>query len=192
MQTHTAFTALILAGGLSSRMGQDKALLNIQGQTLLSHMQQLAFAAGAKQVLVSRNQAGFIQDLAQPMLHQQGPLAGILASLGHCTSDRLLVLAVDTPLLTADTLQLLLNAAANQATYFTDSPLPCVLPVSASLANQIEQQLHAGKRSVKQLLDQLGALSVASPASELLNTNTPEQWQQCLNVLAHRRDYAQA
>ncbi|MFC7001357.1 molybdenum cofactor guanylyltransferase [Pseudobowmanella zhangzhouensis] len=191
MQTHTAFTALILVSGLSSRMGQDKALLNIQGQTLLSHMQQLAFAVSAKQVLVSRNQ-GFIHDLAQPMLHQQGPLAGILASLSHCTSDRLLVLAVDTPLLTADSLQLLLNAAANQATYFTDSPLPCVLPVSASLANQIEQQLHAGKRSVKQLLDQLGALSVASSASELLNTNTPEQWQQCLNVLAHRRDYAQA
>lgn len=192
MPSQTDFTALILAGGRSSRMGQDKALLNIQGQTLLSHMQQLAYAAGARQVLVSRNQAGFIADLAEPALHQQGPLAGILASLSHCSSPRLLVLAVDTPLLTAEGLQLLLRGTTDQATYFTDNPLPCVLPVCASLAGRIEQQLKAGQRSVKQLLSQLGAMSIASPAAELLNTNTPEQWQQCLNVLACRRDYAQA
>lgn len=192
MNTQTDFSALILAGGLSSRMGQDKALLNIHGQNLLSHMQQLALAAGAKQVLISRNQAGFIQDFTAPMLHQQGPLAGILASFSHCSSARLLVLAVDTPLLTASTLQLLLNADTRQATYFADNPLPCVLPVNTALARQIEQQLKAGKRSVKHLLTDLNALAVACPEAELLNANTPEQWQQCLNVLANRRDYAQA
>ena len=94
MSSATPFSALILAGGKSSRMGRDKALLSINGQSLLAHMQQLAIDSGAAEVLVSRNQPGFINDTE----HQAGPLAGILAALAHCTTSQLLVLPVDTPL----------------------------------------------------------------------------------------------
>ena len=107
MSTSKPFSALILAGGQSSRMGQDKALLQLNGQSLLAHMQQLALAAGASEVLISRNQPGFIQDASG----QFGPLAGILAALEHCTSSHLLVLPIDTPRLDATSLKLLLQKA---------------------------------------------------------------------------------
>lgn len=182
-----SFSALILAGGRSSRMGQDKAQLRLNGQTLLAHMQQLAFEAGASEVLVSRNQPGFIQDkvTASKQACFQGPLAGILAALEHCTHSQLLVLPIDTPLLSAISLQHLLQLADGNAAYFANSPLPCVLPVSATLSAIISTQLQHGPHSIKALLAGLNAVSLPAPATELLNTNTPQDWQLCLGLLSH-------
>lgn len=182
------FSALILAGGRSSRMGQDKALLQLNGQSLLAHMQQLALDSGAVEVLVSRNLPGFIHD-TYPLA---GPLAGILAALSHCHTAQLLVLPIDTPLLNATRLQHLVLQAGAGAAYFTDSPLPCVLPLTDGLASMIEQQLQQGRRSVYSLLSALNAQSLPAPAAELLNTNTPADWQHCLSLVTDRSSYAQA
>lgn len=186
------FSALILAGGQSSRMGTDKALLSLNGQSLLAHMQQLALATGACEVLVSRNQPGFIADHSQ----QQGPLAGILAALAHCRSSQLLVLPIDTPLLSALSLQRLLQHAAGStsenAACFANSPLPCVLQVNSKLSSLIRAQLQNGQRSVKALLAELNARTLPAPANELLNTNTPQDWQRCLNLFNNGEHYAKA
>ncbi|WP_290612748.1 molybdenum cofactor guanylyltransferase [Arsukibacterium sp. UBA3155] len=192
MSSCMQFSALILAGGKSSRMGQDKALLNLNGLSLLEHMQQLAQESGAAEVLISRNQPGFIADQTQ----QQGPLAGILAALEHCQSAQLLVLPIDTPLLSVRSLQRLLqHATANNnagAACFADSPLPCVLAVSPTLSTLIRAQLQSGQRSVKALLAKLNALSLPVPTTELLNTNTPQDWQLCLNLFNNGVHYAEA
>jgi molybdopterin-guanine dinucleotide biosynthesis protein A len=173
------FSALILAGGQSSRMGRDKALLQLNGQSLLQHMQQLALDSGAVEVLVSRNLPGFIADNTP----QQGPLAGILAALQHCSGSQLLVLPVDTPLLTVTSVQRLLQHANGTACHFSDNPLPCVLPVTPALSPLISAQLRTGQRSVHALLRLLNAKSLAAPNTELLNTNTPADWQHCLSLL---------
>ncbi|GAB57929.1 MAG: molybdenum cofactor guanylyltransferase [Pseudomonadota bacterium] len=173
------FSALILAGGQSSRMGQDKALLQLNGQSLLAHMQQVALDSGAVEVLVSRNLPGFIADNTP----QQGPLAGILAALQHCSSSQLLVLPIDTPLLTVTSVQRLLQHANGAACYFSDNPLPCVLPVTPALSPLISAQLRTGQRSVHALLKLLKAKSLAAPNTELLNTNTPADWRHCLTLL---------
>src|ERR1035438_9547728 len=47
------FSAVILAGGKSSRMGRDKAWLEVGRQTLLARQIQLAQAAGATEIFVS-------------------------------------------------------------------------------------------------------------------------------------------
>ena len=181
MSSSKSFSALILAGGQSSRMGRDKALLQLNGQSLLAHMQQLALNSGATEVLISRNQPGFIADAESAQ--QQGPLAGILAALQHCSGSQLLVLPVDTPLLTVTSLQRLLQHANGAACYFSDNPLPCVLPVTQALSPLISAQLRTGQRSVHALLRLLNAKSLAAPNTELLNTNTPADWQHCLTLL---------
>ncbi|WP_290616972.1 MULTISPECIES: molybdenum cofactor guanylyltransferase [unclassified Arsukibacterium] len=188
MSSCMQFSALILAGGKSSRMGQDKALLNLNGLNLLEHMQQLAQESGAAEVLISRNQPGFIADQTQ----QQGPLAGILAALEHCRSSQLLVLPIDTPLLSTLSLQRLLRHAAGQAACFANSPLPCVLPVNPTLSAMISKQLQNGQRSVKALLADLNARTLPAPTTELLNTNTPQDWQLCLKLLNNGEHYAKA
>ena len=75
--TKPAFSVLVLSGGKSSRMGRDKALLQLDGQTLLERSKRLGEALGAQQVLVSRNEPGFIQDL----VHDAGPMALVARAL---------------------------------------------------------------------------------------------------------------
>ena len=173
-----AFTAVILAGGLSSRMGQDKALLQINGQSLLEHMQQRVSQAGASQIIISRNQPGFIADITP----EQGPLGGILSVLPHCTEPKLLIVPIDIPLVSAASLQQLLTASS-AACYFTEHPLPCVLPNNAALKKRIISQLHTGQRSIKALLHGLNASQLSADNTQLINTNTPAQWQHCMQQL---------
>lgn len=173
------FTAVILAGGRSSRMGQDKATLQINGQSLLQHMQQLVSQAGASQIIISRNQQGCIADITP----DQGPLGGILSVLAHCTQPQLLIMPIDTPLLSVNSIKQLLATPNGTAAYFAEHPLPCVLPNSDALKQRIIKQLETGQRSVKVLLQWLNAIELSANNAELINTNTPAQWQHCLAQL---------
>ncbi len=66
---------IVLAGGLSTRMGRDKALLPWQGRTLLEHMRGLLMQAGAREVWVSGNYPAFggVPD----RVARCGPLGGL-------------------------------------------------------------------------------------------------------------------
>ena len=166
------FAAIILAGGRSSRMGRDKALLEWQGQPLYKRAQALAQNLGAGQLFVSGSQVGGLPD----RYPDQGPLAGIEACLQKAETDWVLVLPVDMPQLRAQTLAPLV--AQREAAYLANSPLPAWLPNSARVRDWLERQLAdpAGERSVKSLLRFSEARSV--PCEDPLdNCNTPEEWQ---------------
>ena len=95
------FSAVILAGGRSSRMGRDKAFLEIGGQTLLARQIKLVREAGANEVFISgRPDTDYSAHGCQVLLDRfagAGPLAGIERALVAATSPLLLVLAVDLP-----------------------------------------------------------------------------------------------
>jgi molybdopterin-guanine dinucleotide biosynthesis protein A len=106
------FSAVILAGGSSSRMGRDKAWLEVDGQTLLQRQIQLACGIGAQEVLISgRADVDYTEfgcRIVKDRLPNSGPMAGIAAALEAVTTPLLLVLAVDMPHMSADCLQRLL------------------------------------------------------------------------------------
>ena len=58
---------LVLAGGQSRRMGQDKALMRYQGSTLIERASSLLKAAGCDEVLISRNAPNFLNDKIDTM-----------------------------------------------------------------------------------------------------------------------------
>lgn len=139
LEQTAVFSMLVLCGGQSRRMGRDKALLELDGLTLLERCKNLGAELGATQILISRNQPGFITDLVQ----DAGPMAGIAAALPHCNSHWLLVLPIDMPLLTAAALTPLLQYAFLQqrGCFFAEYPLPVVLAVSDELRQLLDQQL---------------------------------------------------
>jgi len=102
------FSAVILAGGKSSRMGRDKARLPMEGQTLIERQIDLVRKLGAGEILISARKEGDHSDLGLPVITDQfvdaGPLGGIERALAICASPLLLVLAVDMPYLTVKTL----------------------------------------------------------------------------------------
>jgi molybdopterin-guanine dinucleotide biosynthesis protein A len=107
------FSAVILAGGKSSRMGRDKGRLEVGGQSLLARQIQIVRSAGASDVFISGRADNDYADFNCPVLLDRfpnsGPLGGIQAALEATNKPLLLVLAVDMPLMNASVLRLLLE-----------------------------------------------------------------------------------
>src|SRR5262249_41454050 len=101
-------TGFVLAGGKSSRMGQDKAFLDWHGQRLLDHMVGLFHTV-----------ANPVQVVGRPPLPYQipglGPLSGMATGLEASFTDANLFVAVDLPLLTGDFLNFLRTRIENSS-----------------------------------------------------------------------------
>lgn len=108
-------SALVLAGGQSRRMGQDKALLEINGVPMLQRVCSIARQCANPVYVVTpwveRYQAivphdcHFIRETAVNSTESQGPLVGFAQALGQVQTDWVLLLACDLPQLRADVLQ---------------------------------------------------------------------------------------
>jgi molybdopterin-guanine dinucleotide biosynthesis protein A len=97
-------TGFVLAGGKSTRMGRDKAVLQLEGRTLLdlalSTLRQVC-----KQVMVLAPRelyANFGAEVVEDIFPGCGPLGGIHAALSRTRTEFNLIIAVDTPFLSAD------------------------------------------------------------------------------------------
>jgi molybdopterin-guanine dinucleotide biosynthesis protein A len=104
-------SAFILAGGKSSRMGEDKAFLQLGGKTLLERARALAFTVCGR-VFVVGDCARFGPEAIEDIFPNSGPLAGLHAALSATKSDLNLVIAVDTPFLEPKFLKWMLHRAA--------------------------------------------------------------------------------
>jgi len=105
-------TAFILAGGKSSRMGEDKAFLRLDGRTLLDIALSLAGRV-CQCVRIVGDRTRFGPGAIEDIFPDSGPLGGIHAALSATASDLNLVLAVDTPFLEPEFLQWMLDQAAS-------------------------------------------------------------------------------
>lgn len=99
-----SFCAVVLAGGRSSRMGRDKALLEVDGVPLWRRQRDVLRAAGAVRVHLSARPeqawtsgvAGFARIISDsfPGL---GPVGGIFSTLGRPKQGHVAYLAIDMP-----------------------------------------------------------------------------------------------
>jgi molybdopterin-guanine dinucleotide biosynthesis protein A len=194
---------VVLAGGLSSRMGKDKSLLTRQKNSanldvnMLDYSKQLLVDAGIANVVVSGDNQQIPDRIAQ-----MGPVGGIYSVLAsypiHRQPKSLLILPVDLPLMTAQALTSLKlkGELGGKATIFQDSKnkvhhIPMYLPNNAFLTLFLTQTFRGdiltttskanGKNgpSVKGMLKQIPHQVITSPNNSMLfNTNTPQEWQQ--------------
>ena len=108
-------SAVVLAGGKSSRMGRDKARLEIGGQPSLARQIQLVKEIGAGEVFISGRAGENYEEFGCRVLFDQfrdaGPLAGIERAVAEASLSRLLVVAVDMPNLTPGILRQLLDCS---------------------------------------------------------------------------------
>ncbi|WP_252735967.1 molybdenum cofactor guanylyltransferase [Aestuariibacter sp. A3R04] len=169
---------LILAGGQSRRMGQDKALMYLNGKTLLANAEAQLKAAGCQRVLISRNGPGFIRDIVV----DGGPLAGVHAALREPDMNgELLVLPVDMPQMTPAVLKTLCDAGREhgRACYVGGRMLPFYLPVNEEITHRLHHFLTVEKeRKVVRFLSAIDAivLGEGDDAALWLNVNSPRDW----------------
>jgi molybdenum cofactor guanylyltransferase len=95
------FAGVVLAGGLSTRMGTEKALLDVGGVPLWKRQYDLLGALGTSERWVSLRGDQTWLPLGIGRLNDSvddlGPMAGIAAALAKTRYDHLAVLAVDMP-----------------------------------------------------------------------------------------------
>lgn len=112
-----SFSAVILAGGKSSRMRRDKAFLEVGGRTLLERQIEIVQAAGAKETLISGREdadySTFVLRVLRDEFPDVGPLGGIHAALVTAQYPLVLVLAVDLPAMTSRFLNSLAMTSAS-------------------------------------------------------------------------------
>lgn len=103
-----SLSGVVLAAGRSTRMGRDKALLEIDGAPLWQRQRSVLAAGGAAEVFLSarpdqawaQRAAGFAAVL-HDALPESGPLVGITAGLERTAHPHVAVLAIDLPAMTA-------------------------------------------------------------------------------------------
>ena len=201
-------TGVILAGGLSRRMGGgDKGLLNLGNKPMLSHViERLAPQVDA--LIINAN--GEPQRFAAwslPVVPDTiggfvGPLAGVLAgmrwSLAHAPAARFIATAAgDAPLLPLDLVERLMAAAKRRPgaialaqSYGELHPVIGLWPVA--LAQDLEEQLRNGVRKVLAWTDRHGTLGVPFAPVRMcgleldpfFNANTPRELEQLRATIA--------
>jgi molybdopterin-guanine dinucleotide biosynthesis protein A len=104
--------AFILAGGQSTRMGRDKALLPIDGRPLIEHMVNLLRSLDLEpRICGSRPDLARFARVVPDKFTQSGPLGGMEAALASSDSELNLFVPVDLPTLPSEFLRLLMDRA---------------------------------------------------------------------------------
>ena len=95
-------SGVVLAGGRGVRLGQDKRMAKIRGVSLVDHAAALLDAVADEVVIVTRDEEGrrgpwrVIRD----EVPDRGPLVGLLNGLRAARYPHVLLLPIDTPLVT--------------------------------------------------------------------------------------------
>ena len=118
MQNNPVF-GLVLAGGESRRMGQDKALLDHNGQTQLAFVTELLGAVVDKVFVSTRSDQAADEERGRfeqivDRYDDLGPVAGILSALDAHPGVDWLVVACDLPNMDEQTIRHLLEHRSNK------------------------------------------------------------------------------
>ncbi len=177
---------VVLAGGKSSRMGEDKALLKLSnGNTLLQQSIHILQRAGIEDVVISGDRDGGIADQISGL----GPLSAIETVIHKTHAARLLIIPVDMPLLTTSLLkELLAQGDVENSIYYKQHYLPLNLAVTMKtkkIIRHLIEQPEKKFRSLKNLLEKIPCKVLTykkQQSTALENINTPQQWQHIQNT----------
>ena len=174
----------ILAGGMSTRMGEPKHALRLpDGRTMIEHVAGALRQACQRLVIVSSEETMPGVEHIADNFDQLGPIGGIEALLGSGIGENFLIVPCDMPLLTADILHALLVNTVRPATALRvgSEPAARTLPLrlSTALLPLIWSRIEEGELSIRGLLEAAEVEVVLAPADwepALANINTPEEF----------------
>lgn len=180
-QASEKISGFVLAGGRSTRLGQDKALLTWlsegnckeNGRTLLDHaIARLRLICDTVSICADRDDLRRPEPLISDVLPDSGPLGGIVAALGQSQTEWNMFLAVDLPLLPVEVFAALVARVqleeqnARDANPPPQDRLACILPqldglpqplcglYRRALAPGLRRALEQGKRKIMTALQE--------------------------------------
>jgi len=150
-------TGIILAGGKSSRMGTNKALLKINGITIIEHIFKV-ISSLTQNIIISSNSDEY-NFLRCQILHDEieniGPAGGIYTCLKNSKTVKNIILSCDTPFINADLIKYIIESSEDY-----DSTIPIcndfVEPLagiySKNIINIIENEIGKNNFSIFKII----------------------------------------
>ena len=181
-------SGFVLAGGHSSRMGRDKALLLLQDEPLLARSIRL-LGSVADQVRIVGSVSKFHEfgEVVEDLFPGCGPLGGIHSALATSSTELNLMLAVDMPFVSSDLLAFLLTQARNTNAIATVPRIhggwqPLCAVYRKEFRALAEDGLKSGSYKIDRLFEQTRLCEVSSAEltrqgfspDQFQNLNTPE------------------
>ena len=188
-------SAIVLAGGKSSRMGKDKALLNLNGNALLTQVCLLASKCATQTYVVtpwSEKYQSFVPSSCQLVKEQlvlnatsNTPLIGFFQGMQLVKTEWVLLLAYDLPYLSSSQVKQWLPALATvlptEIALLPRHPKgwePLCGFYRRSCLSSLEAYLKDGGRSFQSWLARHPVKELPiSDRTCLFNCNTPEDWK---------------
>jgi len=184
-------TAVILAGGKGQRLGgQDKGLLHYQGKPLVEHvLERITPQVNHILINANRNQKRYSSYgytvFSDDLQDYQGPLAGFSAAMKAATTDYIITLPCDGPLLPVDLVSRMLAQLNNPTlplakmaiAHDGKRPQRIYALIATDLMGNLDSFLSKGDRKVGLWFSQqhVAYVDFSDNAEAFLNINTAEQ-----------------
>ena len=191
-----ALTGIILAGGESTRMGQEKALIRFEGGRLIQRSLSI-LDHFCDSILISSNNKAlevFGYEVIEDDHHQIGPIAGLFAALKASQSEHHLVIPCDAPFVNTQLYERILRYAADFEVVIAGTEdgytEPLIGYYHRSTLENLEKQIQKGVYKLHNALDLMNVkVEIFRDKHLFTNINSPsdlmllEQTTQILPIL---------
>ncbi|MFZ0965748.1 MAG: molybdenum cofactor guanylyltransferase [Candidatus Bathyarchaeia archaeon] len=169
-------SAIILAGGVSSRFGQDKGLLQLANKPLIKHvLDAISTIVDEKMVVASskvqaENYAKVLGSDVNVLIDvgdAQSPLVGALTGFKEARGKYALLLSCDTPFVSRDVVSLLFEMCINRYAVIPRWPNGYIEPLQAVYCAKpayevAKNALSEGKLNMQSMVDRLRSVRYVS------------------------------
>lgn len=189
MDNYDKVSAIVLSGGLSSRMGQDKCDLKFDGETLLNVQIDKLKSIGITDIVASGYRG---KDCSAKVVEDKimkGPLSGILVGLSSIVNDRAFVISVDVPLVRRMSIKRIIDYSFEKDLEMAmirhnGNREPLMGVYKKSLIDKIKEILEGNSYSVMKLADnaKYEFLDIDDDDRYFLNVNNKEDYDTLLKI----------
>lgn len=183
----TSMPAIIFAGGKSSRMGKDKALLPFGSYTTLAEFQYAKLSILFQEVYISAktNKFHFACNVIEDTQEESSPLVGIVSIFETLNVEEVFILSVDVPFVEKNIIEKILNHAQTSNDAIVAQSPSGIQPLCGLYRKSIlpfaRRQLENHNHKLHDLLSMADTLFVPFDEDEsFTNLNHPQEYQKAL------------
>jgi len=185
-QTKYNIPLVIFAGGKSSRMGEDKALLPFGSYNTLSQYQQERLSKIFKKIYISskENKFDFEANIIEDKYKENSPLVAIISIFETLNIDKVFILSVDAPFISREIIDKLINSN-NKFDAVVAKSKSGVQPLcgvySRSVLSIAKEHLKNKNHRLNSLLKKVDSLFVPfEDDAPFMNLNHPHEYKKAL------------
>jgi len=177
-------TAIILAGGKSSRMGTDKGLVLFNGKPMIEYLIAIFKSLDIPIIIIANNPIynQFNVPVFEDLIKEKGPLSGIYTGLSNVETEKNIVISCDVPCVSNEMIEILIQSSKNEKitiVSYKNKIHPLIGIYSKELIDKLLSNLLSEKLKVRDLIDsvdskiiELDELNLINIEKQLTNINT--------------------